>query len=123
MLKFKLPIGGRYLIHLSLLYLIASCNINHEQIVIAGTVTDVTTNQPLMDATVIANCMFYDSKLVDYDIEEDTVKTDSAGKFELNFKKGVTVELKIRALGYLEKEYLFNLESNIKYLQIQLESD
>tara|TARA_B110000027_G_scaffold112565_1_gene121258 strand:+ start:609 stop:962 length:354 start_codon:yes stop_codon:yes gene_type:complete len=100
-----------------------SCQKDIADIVITGIVTDAKTSNPIEGAEITIVCWFYGNSPDQSYSDEQTksIKTDSKGKYQIDFDKGAFIEIKITALGYNEKLETKYISGSKNSISINLE--
>lgn len=82
----------------------SSCNKDVQDLTIQGTVYDADTKEPINGVDVKVICWKYGNSPDESYSEKETkvVKTDSEGKYKVNFDKGARIDVEVTLEGYLE---------------------
>lgn len=79
-----------------------SCNKDIQDITIQGTVQSAENKEPISGADVTVICWKYGYSPDESYSEKETkvVKTDSEGKYKVNFDKGARIDVEVTLKGY-----------------------
>lgn len=95
-----------------------SCNKDVQDITIQGAVYNAENKEPISDVDVIVICWKYGNSPDESYSEEETkvAKTDSEGKYKVNFDKGAFVEIKVSLENYImahESQEIYDKKNTI----------
>jgi len=104
------------------LFLIFSCQKDVDNIQVYGIIKDIELNSPIEGSSVKIICWKYlespDQSYAGKEIKE--VLTDKDGRYSLAFDKGAFVEIKIKAIGYIEEYSVYYISKSKNELNFEL---
>jgi len=99
---------------------IIGCDGNYSDIELVGLVTEKSSGVPVEDAEIIINCWVYDLEIWESKAVKKSTKTDSNGKFVVNFKKGEALDITVKSENHDEFQESITLKKSTNNFDIKL---